>query len=35
LEDKAAQTLKQRAHVRPRKPAVLVSETHFNLFSTT
>jgi DNA invertase Pin-like site-specific DNA recombinase len=35
LESKAAQTLKQRAHLRPRKPAVLVSESHFNLFSTT
>ena len=35
LESKAAQTLKQRAHVRPHKPAVLVSETHLNLFSST
>jgi glucose dehydrogenase len=34
LEGKVAQTLKQRAHVRPRKPAVFVSETHFNLSST-
>lgn len=35
LDSKPAQTLKRRAHVRPRKPAVLVSETHFNLFSST
>jgi len=35
LESKPAQMLKQRAHVRPRKTAVLVSETHLNLFSTT
>jgi hypothetical protein len=30
-----AQTLKQRAHVRLHKPAVLVSETHFNPLSAT
>jgi DNA invertase Pin-like site-specific DNA recombinase len=35
LEAKAAQTLKQRARTGPRKPAVLLSEQHQYLFSTT
>jgi hypothetical protein len=35
LDSKAAQTLKQRAHVRPSKPEVLLSETHLDLFSST
>ncbi len=35
LDSKAAQTLKQRARRRPRKPAVLLSEQHLSLFSTT
>lgn len=35
LEAKAAQTLKQRARTGPHKPAVLLSEQHQYLFSTT
>jgi DNA invertase Pin-like site-specific DNA recombinase len=35
LEREAAQTLKQRVHTRPRKPAVLPSEQSQSLFSTT
>jgi DNA invertase Pin-like site-specific DNA recombinase len=35
LDSKAAQTLKQRARTRPRRPAVLLSEQHQCLFSTT
>jgi hypothetical protein len=35
LDSKTAQTLKQRARTRPRKPAVLLSEQHQSLFSTT
>lgn len=35
LESKAAQTLKSQAHSRPHKAAVLLSETHLNLFSST
>lgn len=35
LEREAAQTLKQRVHTRPRKPAVLHSEQSQSLFSTT
>jgi DNA invertase Pin-like site-specific DNA recombinase len=35
LESKAAQTLKQRVRMRPLKPAVLLSEQHQCLFSTT
>jgi DNA invertase Pin-like site-specific DNA recombinase len=35
LDSEAAQTLKLRAHTRPRKPAVLHSDQHQSLFSTT
>lgn len=35
LESKVAQIVKLRAHARPRKAAVLLSETHLNLFSST
>jgi Recombinase len=35
LDSNAAQTLKQHVHVRPRKPAILLSEKHLNLFSST
>jgi len=35
LDSEAAQTLKLRAHTRPRKPAVLHSDQHLSLFSTT
>ena len=35
LESKAAQTLKQQVRMRPRKPAVLLSEQNQCLFSTT
>ncbi|WP_157467716.1 helix-turn-helix domain-containing protein [Edaphobacter aggregans] len=35
LESETAQTLARRAQVRPRKPAVLLSEKHLNLFSST
>jgi DNA invertase Pin-like site-specific DNA recombinase len=35
LDSKAAQTLKQHVHLRPRKSAVLLSEEHLNLFSST
>lgn len=35
LESKAAKTLKEQAHSRPHKGAVLLSEAHLNLFSST
>jgi DNA invertase Pin-like site-specific DNA recombinase len=35
LDSEAAQTLKLRAHTRPHKPAVLHSDQHQSLFSTT
>ena len=35
LESKTAQALKRRAHIQPRKPAVLLSEEHESLFSST
>jgi hypothetical protein len=35
LESKAAKTLKSQAHSRPHQAAVLLSETHLNLFSST
>ncbi|HEY6375605.1 MAG TPA: recombinase family protein [Edaphobacter sp.] len=35
LDSKAAQTLKQRARTRPRKPAIPLPEQHQCLFSTT
>ena len=35
LDSKSAQTLKQHVHVRSRKPAVLLSEKHLDLFSST
>ena len=35
LESKVAYTLKQRAQVRPRKLAILLSENHLDLFSNT
>jgi hypothetical protein len=35
LESKAAKTLKSHAHSRPHKAAVLLSETHLNLFLST
>lgn len=35
LDSEAAQTLKLRAHTRPRQPAVLHSDQHQSLFSTT
>jgi DNA invertase Pin-like site-specific DNA recombinase len=35
LDSETAQTLKRRAQLRPRKPAVLLSENSMNLFSST
>lgn len=35
LDTTSAQALKSRAHTRPNKPAVLHSEEHLNLFSST
>src|SRR3954469_7172712 len=35
LNTKTAQNLKRLAHVRSRKPAVLFTEEHLNLFSST
>jgi hypothetical protein len=35
LETNDAQTLKRRAQIRPRKPAILLSGKHLNLFSST
>jgi hypothetical protein len=35
LESKTGQALKRRAHIQSRKPAVLLSEEHDSLFSST
>lgn len=35
LESRTGQALKRRAHIQPRKPAVLLSEEHESLFSST